>query len=219
MLRGVLLDIDGTLLLSNRAHAEAWSDTFREFGHTIPPERIEPLIGMGGDKLLATLIPGMSDSDGQGKEMSSRRQKVFLERYAPHLQPAPGARALIQRLKDQGLALVMATSAKGDELSTLLQRAGIEDLIEQATTSDEVDQSKPDPDIVHAALEKGGLAPAEAILVGDTPYDVEAGKRAGVRVIAVRCGGHAGDLQGAIAVYDDPHDLFVHLEDTPLHRR
>ena len=219
MLRGVLLDIDGTLLLSNRAHAEAWSDTFREFGHTIPPERIEPLIGMGGDKLLATLIPGMSDSDGQGKEMSSRRQKVFLERYAPHLQPAPGARALIQRLKDQGLAVVMATSAKGDELSTLLQRAGIEDLIEQATTSDEVDQSKPDPDIVHAALEKGGLAPAEAILVGDTPYDVEAGKRAGVRVIAVRCGGHAGDLQGAIAVYDDPHDLFVHLEDTPLHRR
>ena len=216
MVRGALLDIDGTLLLSNRAHAEAWAVTLHEFGYDVPADGIEALIGMGGDKLLATLIPGMSDQAGQGKAIVSRRQQLFLERYAPRLQPAPGSRALVQRLKDEGLTLVMATSAKGDELTTLLERAGIADLIEQATTSDEVDESKPNPDIVQAALEKGGLNAADAILIGDTPYDIESARRAGVSVIAVRCGGHGADLQGAIAMYDNPADLLAHLADTPL---
>jgi HAD superfamily hydrolase (TIGR01509 family) len=216
--RGVLLDVDGTLLLSNRAHAEAWSDAFREFGHSIPADRIEPLIGMGGDKLLATLNPGSSDSSDQGKRLSARRQKIFMSMYAPRLQPAPGSRALVQRLKDMDLVLVVATSAKGAELKTLLERAEIDDLVEEATTSDEVEQSKPSPDIVEAALKKGRLDAESAVLIGDTPYDIESGKRGGVRVIAVRCGGHDADLRGAIAVYDDPADLLDHLDQTPLSR-
>jgi HAD superfamily hydrolase (TIGR01509 family) len=210
------LDIDGTLLLSNRAHAEAWSDAFREFGHDIPAERVELLIGMGGDKLLATLIPGSSDRYGEGKRLTARRQEIFLEAYAPHLEPARGGRALVQRLKGDGLTLVVATSAKGEELKVLLKRAQIDDLVEEATTSDQVDESKPNPDIVKAALEKGQLRAAETILIGDTPYDIESAKRAGVRVIAVHCGGHDADLQGAIAVYDDPADLLEHLGQTPL---
>jgi HAD superfamily hydrolase (TIGR01549 family) len=214
--RGVLLDIDGTLLLSNRAHAVAWSIMLNEFGFAIPADRIEMLIGMGGDKLLTTLIPGMSASSGEGKEISSRRQKLFLDQYAPYLQPAPGGRDLVQRLKDDGLKLVVATSAKGDELKALLRQAQIEDLIEEATTSDQVDESKPNPDVVQSALEKGGLAAEEAVLIGDTPYDVEAAKRAGAPVIAVRCGGHDVDLRGAIAVYDNPADLLAHLSETPL---
>ena len=122
----------------------------------------------------------------------------------------------MQRLKDDGLTLVVATSAKGEELKVLLKRAQIDDLIEEATTSDQVDESKPNPDIVKAALEKGRLRAAETILIGDTPYDVESAKRAGVRVIAVRCGGHDADLQAAIAVYDNPADVLEHLAQTPL---
>lgn len=217
MFKGVLLDIDGTLLASNDAHARAWEEAFREFGHDIPAARIQPLVGMGGDKLLDTLIPGVSDTEPPGKEMTERRKAIFLHTYAPHLHPTPGARALVQRLKADGLTITIATSAKSDELETLLRAAGVQDLIEHRTTSDDTEESKPAPDIVTAALKKSGLPPDASLMIGDTPYDVESATRAGVGIIALRCGGHTDDeLRGALAIYDDPADLLAHYDHSPL---
>jgi len=216
-LRGMLLDIDGTLLLSNDAQAQAWIDAFREFDyHDISFDQVQPLIGMGGDKLLAKVAPGLKDTEGIGKKITERRAEIFPKQYAPHLQPAPGARDLLVRLKDAGLTLTIATSAKDQELQALLKAAGIDDLIQHKATSDDAGQSKPDPDIVQAALKESGLDPSDVLMLGDTPYDIEAAERSQVGVIAVRCGGHDKDLAGALAVYDDPADLLAHLGDSPI---
>jgi len=211
-IRGVLLDIDGTLLDSNDAHAHSWVEVFQRHGFDIPFERVRPLIGKGGDKLLPELT-GIDAQSRRGKELSDERSTLFLETYLPRLTPTRGARALLDRLKAKGLKLVIATSSNEKELKALLRQAGVADLIGRATSSDD-GASKPDPDIVRAALAEGGLAPDQAIMVGDTPYDVEAAGRAGVRTIALRCGGWWDDaaLSGAIAIYDDPAALAADLE-------
>lgn len=216
-IRGALLDVDGTLVLSNDAHAQSWIEAFAEHGFDIPYERVRPLIGMGGDKLLPTLVPGLSDAEGMGKAIAERRKAIFLERYAPSLLPAPGARPLVERMRDTGLWLVVSSSAKSDELKALLKAAQVDDLVQTATTSSEADQSKPAPDVVAVSLKKIALPAQEVLLLGDTPYDVESAARAGVGVLAVRCGGFGDEqLRGALAIYDDPADLLAHYATSPL---
>ena len=214
---GLLIDVDGTLLISNDAHARAWVRTFDEFGYDMAFERVRPLIGMGGDKLLGALIPGISDEGGVGKAMSERRTEIFLRNEVAALRPAPGARALIERFLEDGLRLVVATSAKADELEALLRAADVLDLLPDRTTSDDIADSKPAPDTVHAGLAKLRLPEAAVLMLGDTPYDVEAAGNAGVGAIALRCGGWSDqDLQGAQAIYSDPCDLLAHYEQSPL---
>jgi HAD superfamily hydrolase (TIGR01509 family) len=219
MIRGILLDIDGTLLLSNNAHAQAWVDAFKEFNREIPFQKIQPLIGMGGDKLMAAVAPDLNESEGMGKLITERRKQIFLESYAPTLQPAPGGRDLLLHMRDLGLMLTIATSAKAEELTTLLKAAHVDDLVHETTTSDDAEESKPEPDIVEAALKKSGLSADQVLMLGDTPYDVEAAGKAGVGVLAVRCGGHDEDLKGALAVYDTPADLLDHFDDSPIAAR
>ncbi len=215
-LRGVLLDIDGTLIDSNDAHAQSWHETLREFGRDIPASVVRPLVGMGGDKLLPRLLGVAAESD-EGKTFSERRAAIFRERYVPRLRTTPGAKELVRRLRDAGLRLVIATSAQDDEMNAMLEQVGLDDLVRQKTTSDDADRSKPDPDIVQAALAKGQLAPESAIMLGDTPYDVEAASRAGVRTVALRCGGwDAKALSGAVAVYDDPAHLLREFTASPF---
>jgi HAD superfamily hydrolase (TIGR01509 family) len=212
-LRGIIFDVDGTLLISNEAHAHSWVDAFSAFGWEVPFFRVKWLIGMGGDKLLSTLFPGMSDQEGIGHVMSQHRKKVFLKRYAPHLQPAPGAREFVQRVKDEGFELVIATSSKRQELEVLLEKAQVEDLFERATTASDVEESKPSPEPVQAALQTIGLPPENVIMVADTPYDIASAEKAGVRVVAVRTGGwHDDDLDGAVAIYDSPADIVAHYD-------
>jgi HAD superfamily hydrolase (TIGR01509 family) len=213
--RGVLLDVDGTLLLSNQAHAEAFAVAFREAGLDIPAERVRPLIGMGSDKLLPELT-GLDEEGEEGKAIVERKKAAFRE-LLPAVSPAPGARALLERLRDRGLTLVVATSAGSDELDPLLERAGVRDLIDGRTSSSDVERSKPDPDIVAAAVERSGHPAGSLVMLGDTPYDVAAARRAGVRIVAVRCGGWGdADLAGAAAVYDDPAHLLRELDGSPL---
>ena len=203
----VLLDIDGTLLDSNDAHAQAWSDALREAGHEIGSETVRPLIGMGGDKVLPQLT-GLDAEEGEGKQLIERRKEIFAKEYLPTVRPFPGARELLDRMRADGLRLVVATSASGDELRGLLHALGAEWLLEEATSSSDADRSKPDPDIVHVAIDKAGVSPDQCVMIGDTPYDVKAATDAGVRIIGVRCGGWGDDeLSGAVAVYDDPKDL------------
>jgi phosphoglycolate phosphatase-like HAD superfamily hydrolase len=216
-LRTVLLDIDGTLIDSNDAHARAWVDALRAHGYVLPFEQVRPLIGKGGDKLLPELT-GLDPESGEAERIGATRSELFLRRELPALRPTRGARALLEHLLDQGLALVVATSAAEDEVRALLEQAGVSDLIELASSADDAERSKPDPDIVQAALRLSGSQAAHSAMLGDTPYDVEAAARARVPAIALRCGGWWDDaaFAQARAIYDDPADLLAHLEESPV---
>ena len=212
----VLLDIDGTLVDSNGAHAAAWSDAFATHGRHYPPEEIRPLIGKGGDKLLRE-VASLDDESGEGKKISEARTEIFKTRYLPTLEPTPGAAAFVQWLLDSHLTVVIATSAKEEEVKALLTICGGQALVKDATTSDDAERSKPDPDILVAALQKSGSSPEQAIMIGDTPYDIEAAERAGLATIAFRCGGwDDAQLHGSIAIYDDPRELLDHLDQSPF---
>jgi HAD superfamily hydrolase (TIGR01509 family) len=216
-MHGVLLDIDGTLVLSNDAHAAAWVEAFAHYNYSIKFDDVRKLIGMGGDKVIPKLVPELMAAEGHGKEISKFRSQLFLDKYAPHLKAAPGSRDLVKMLQANGVQLVVATSAKQAELQTLLKAAQVDDLLTQTTTSDDADNSKPDPDIVHAALQKLKVPAEHTLMLGDTPYDIEAAARAGVGLIALRCGGWSdSDLKGAIAIYNDPADVVAHYDETLL---
>jgi len=216
-LRTVLLDIDGTLIDSNDAHARAWVDSLRAHGYVVSFEQVRPLIGMGGDKVLPELT-GLDPESGEAKRMSETRSELFLKRELPSLQPTRGVRPLLEHMLAVGLQLTVATSAKADEVRAVLEQAGVSDLIQLASSSDDAERSKPDPDIVQAALRLSRSQAAHSAMIGDTPYDVEAATRARVPAIALRCGGWWDDaaLAGAAAIYDDPADLVAHFEESPL---
>lgn len=214
--RGILLDLDGTLVDSNDAHAQAWYQAFRENGQDISYDEIRRLIGMGGDNLIPALL-GIEKETELGSRISERRGQIFKDEHLPRLRPFPGVRPLLERMREAGSRLVVATSAPEEEMRPLIEIAGIRDLLEERTSADDADSSKPDPDIVHAALDRLGLKPEEAAMLGDTPYDIAAAGRAGVGVIAFRCGGFRDeDLAGALAIYDGPADLLERWEESPL---
>lgn len=218
-IRGVILDVDGTLVDSNDAHAHAWVEALADSDIRAEFEKVRRLIGMGGDKLLPE-VSGISEETERGKQISKRRSRVFKEKYLPHLKAFPKTKELLQRMRDEGLKLVVASSAKKDELKALLKIAGADDLIEEKTSSDDAENSKPDPDIVKAALDASGLTADGVVMLGDTPYDIESASGAGVRVIALRCGGWVDeDLAGAITIYDDPADLLEHYDSSPLSKK
>ena len=141
----MLLDVDGTLLDSNDAHAQSWAEIFLRHAFDIPFERVRPLIGKGGDKLLPELT-GIDAESPLGKQLSDERSSLFLEKYLPTLEPTRGARLLLEKLKAKGLRLVIATSSNEKELQALLRQAQVADLIERATSSAD-GASKPDPEL------------------------------------------------------------------------
>ncbi len=215
-IKAILLDVDGTLIDSNDAHANAWVDVGRESGHPIAFDDVRRLIGMGGDRVLPQLT-GVEEDSAEGKRISKRRGEIFLSSYLPSLQPFADARALLQRMSHDGYTLVTASSASEKDLAALLEQAGLEDLIDGTTSSDDAESSKPSPDILEAALERAGCSAEEAVMIGDTPYDVQAAVRAGVRCIAFRCGGWGEDaLADAIEVYDDPSHLLRAYDESVL---
>jgi HAD superfamily hydrolase (TIGR01509 family) len=218
-LKGVIFDVDGTLVDSNDAHAQSWVDTFKGAGYEVPFEVVRPLIGMGADKLLPRTIGVRHDSE-EGKKLIKRRSEIFRERYLSRLRPLPGARALVLRVRDDGLKAIVATSAKDEELKELLEAAEVDDLMEEKATASDAKRSKPDPDIVAAAIEESGVPANKAVMIGDTPYDVEAATRAGVRIIAFRSGGwDDASLKGAAQIYDGPADLLSHYDASLLGKK
>jgi HAD superfamily hydrolase (TIGR01509 family) len=215
-LRAVILDVDGTLVDSNDQHAQAWVDTLAEFGRPVEFAKVRRLIGMGGDKLLPE-VTGISTDAPDGQRISKRRKEIFHQRYLASIVPFPKVRELLERMKAAGLRLVVATSAEQEQLEPLLRIAGVTDLLEDKTSSSDAENSKPDPDIVQAALRKLQVPPAEAVMLGDTPYDIEAAARAGIHTIALRSGGwNDEDLREAVAIYDDPADLLRNFDSSPL---
>lgn len=214
--RAVLLDVDGTLIDTNDAHAHAWVDACREFGHEVAFGHVRRMIGMGGDRVLPSLT-GLSDESEAGEQIKARRGEIFQERYLPSCQPFPQAREMLERFAADGMWLVVATSASKDDMAALLKAADIADLVDAKTSSSDAEKSKPAPDIVEAALGNGGCEAHEAVMLGDTPYDVEAAGRAGVRCVALRCGGWDDEaLKDAVAIYQDPADLLAHYDTSPF---
>lgn len=217
--KGVILDVDGTLVLSNDAHANAWVEAFKKFGYEVKFEEVRPLMGMGGDYIIPKFAPGLSDEEGKGKEISSYRKEIVLDKYIPNVSPVNGARDMVLKLQEQGKRIIIATSASDKELSALLKIAKVEDILSQddATSSDDAENSKPAPDIVQAALKKFEMQPNEIVMIGDTPYDIEAANKAGVEVIAVRSGGFDDSkLKNAIAIYNDAADLVENYDNSRL---
>ncbi|MEI9948738.1 MAG: HAD family hydrolase [Pseudomonadota bacterium] len=211
-LKAALLDVDGTLVDSNDAHAQAWSEVFQRNGYPATVEWVRELIGKGGDKLIPE-ITGLAESSHEAKRLAKERSALFSRVYLPQLRPFPQAEALLRRLRESGLQLVVASSASKDELRPLLEVCGALPFVQHTTSSDDAAHSKPDPDIVHVALGKAGCSAGEAVMLGDTPYDVQAAAKAGVRAIALRSGGHPDHaLSGAIAIYDDVADLLAKFE-------
>jgi phosphoglycolate phosphatase-like HAD superfamily hydrolase len=203
-----LLDIDGTLIDSNDAHARAWVDALGEGGFAVPFERVRPLIGMGADQLLPALGVGLTSGTNPGKAIVARRGEIFKSQYLPTLKPTRGARELLVALRDANVACVVATSAQEDELDALLAIGGLSDLIQTKSTASDASSSKPAPDIIHAALQRSGSMAGESVMLGDTVYDITAAMRAGVPTIALRCGGSPdADLAKAVVIYDDPAAL------------
>lgn len=208
-LRGVLLDVDGTLINSNDAHARAWQAALREEGFERTFEEVRPLIGMGGDQL----VPRLTGQDGES-EVGKRLTEGWLRHFKqmiPDLQPARGARDLVTALQARGLRVVLATSGEAEIVDGLLKRANLDDLHLERVSSSEVESSKPAPDLIHAGLEKLGVPAQAALMVGDTPYDAEAARKAGVPCVLLRCGGNTG-LEEYGPTLDDPQALLEALE-------
>ena len=173
-------------------------------------------IGMGGDKLMPA-VSGIDESSPRGARISERRGEIFTTTYLPALRAFPGTRELIERFLKDGYVLAVASSAAKDELQPLLEKAGVADLVRRRTSADDAEKSKPDPDIIQAALEEASVEPSEAVMLGDTPYDVEAATRAGVAIVALECGGwKREDLKGAVAVYRDVVELLAKYDDSPF---
>jgi HAD superfamily hydrolase (TIGR01509 family) len=216
---GVMLDVDGTFVLSNDAQAQAWVEAFTTFGHELEFNQVRPLIGMGGDRIIPKFLPGFSDQEGEGKKIVDRRKELIMDKFAVNLAPANGARDLIIKMQQQGLRLLIASSATSEELSVLLKVAQVDDLLSQdeATTSNDAAASKPEPDLIKVALERLGIQADHVVMVGDSPYDIEAAQKVGVATIAFRCGGfNDEELNKAIAIYNDPADLLEHYDNSPL---
>lgn len=212
-----VLDIDGTLVDTNYHHAIAWYRAFREHGIVLPIWRIHRHIGMGGDQLVAALTDDRTEGE-HGDDLRSSEKTLYFQ-LIDEVEPMEGSRELIEHLKRRGHAVVLASSAKAEEVDHYLDLLDARALADGWTTSADVESTKPEPDLVHAALERVGGSPGDAVMIGDTPWDVDAAGRVGVRTIAVRTGGFAAaELEdaGAAAVFESVVELCRKLDQTPL---
>ncbi len=215
MAEAAILDLDGTLVDTNYHHVLGWYRAFRQHGVLVPLWRIHRHSGMGGDHLVAAVAGADVDSE-LGENVRSAEKVLYLE-LIDETEPLQGARELLVELKERGRILVLASSAKQSELDHYLDLLDARELADVWTSADDVEATKPEPDLVHAAMEKAGTT--DAVLVGDTTWDVEAGGRAGVQTVAVLTGGFSeAELReaGAVGVYDSLDALREGLDQTPL---
>jgi HAD superfamily hydrolase (TIGR01549 family) len=213
----VIFDVDGTLVDTNYLHAVTWWEAFRQHGHGVDMAAVHRAIGMGSDKLLDRLLP--DDRDRDGDDGIRAAHKTLYRLFWDRLRAFDGATDLLRACASRGLKVVLASSADGDEMQALLAALDADDAITAVTSSADAEQSKPAPDIVEVALERGGVRADEAIFVGDTVWDVQACRHAGLPCVAVLSGGiGAKELRdaGAAAVYDGTAHLLAELDQSPL---
>ena len=219
MIKAVIFDVDGTLIDSVDLHAQAWKETFKQHGKDIPYEQLRHQMGKGGDQLMPVFF-SRDEVEELGDQMEKYRSKLFKREYLSRVRAFPDVRELFLRILADGKTIALATSAKEEELAVYKEIANISDLVNEETSADDAEKSKPHPDIFKAALEKlGDVKPTEALVVGDTPYDAEAAIKLSLRTIGLLSGGFREDellSAGANLIFQDPSDLLAHYDETPL---
>lgn len=218
--QAALFDVDGTLVDTNDLHASAWREAFLNFGLDKPVEEIRWQVGKGGDNLIPSLFPDLGEA--QRDEIEAFRADLFRRDYLPRATPFPGVRDLFERLTADGIRIVLASSSHAEEVDYHLGLIACADLVEAKTSKDDVDNSKPCPDIFAAAL--GRVAPlgaGEVAVVGDTPWDAKAAARLGLRTVGFRSGGFPDEAlseAGACELYDGPSDLLARFDSSVFGR-
>jgi len=217
-IKAILFDIDGTLVDSNDCHVTAWEEAFSGVGAAFDRQVLHDQIGKGTDMLVPTLLPDI-DEDGQEK-LGEAHGEAFKSKFLDQVKAFPQARELLERVHQAGQQVVLASSASKAELDHYLDLLDARGLVAETTSSDDVEHTKPAPDIFATALKKiAPLSPEEVIVVGDTPYDIEAAKKCGIAAIGLRSGkfpDQALQEAGAIAVYDDVAALLGDYDRSPL---
>jgi HAD superfamily hydrolase (TIGR01509 family) len=211
--KGVLFDVDGTLVDTTFLHAVCWAEALRQHGHRIPAIVTHRAIGMSSDKLLEYALGADRDTDADA-DITAAHLTLYKQWWG-RLNPLPGAAELLRACHDRGLQVVLASSARREELDALRSVLDADDAVDEATSSSDADEGKPEPDIVVVALQKAGLRADEVVFVGDAVWDGYATQRAGVAFVAVTCGGTSeSELReaGAVEVWRDPQDLLDNLD-------
>jgi membrane protein len=216
--RAVFFDLDGTLVDTNQLHVDAWVQAFADAGHRIEPERIAGQIGKGADNLVPALLPGADEATAEA--LGEAHGRIFKDRYLHTAAPFPQAHALVARVHASGRLVALASSAGKEELDHYQQLLDLAGLVDVVTTIDDVEHSKPAPDIFAVALKKAGdIAAADVVVVGDSPFDMEGARRCGMTAVAVRSGGFddaALSKAGAAAIYDDVAELLARFDGSLL---
>lgn len=221
MIKAVIFDIDGTLVDSVDLHAAAWQEAFRRFGREVSFERVRGQIGKGGDQLLPVFF-SEEELESFGEELEEHRGEIYKRDYLPRVRPFPRVRELFERVESDGLKIALASSAKEEELSVYKKLAEIEDLVEEETSADDAQKTKPHPDIFQAALERLGLDANEAVVIGDTPYDAQAAGELKLTTIGVLCGGFPAEVlraSGCVELYRDPADLLARYDESLIGKK
>jgi phosphoglycolate phosphatase-like HAD superfamily hydrolase len=218
MPKAAIFDLDGTLLDSVDLHALAWHEALAKFGHDVTFERARSQIGKGRDKLIPVFLSADEQRD-HGKEMEEWSGERFKSAYLPLVRPFSTVPDLLRRVRDAGVRVAIASSAKKDELDKYLDIAGIADLVDVKTSSDDAEESKPAPDIFEVVLKKLKIEGSDAVAIGDTPYDALAAGKAGIATIGVLCGGFTETAlrdAGCADVYPGPAALFARFGESLL---
>lgn len=209
-----IFDIDGTLVDSNELHVDSWDRAFRRFGKQFSREKLRAQIGKGSDQYLPEFLTP-DEIKRFGKALDDYRSELFRNEYLPKVRPFPKVRELFQRIRNDDKRIVLASSGKKEDTKYYVDLLEIEDLIEGYTSGDDAESSKPAPDIFAASLKKLDSLPADAVTVGDTRFDIEAARKAGLKTIAFLCGGTSEATlrkAGAVAIYRDPADFLAHYD-------
>ncbi len=218
MIRAAIFDLDGTLVDSNDLHAEAWQETFRHFGKEIPFRELRQQIGKGGDQYLPVFL-SPAEMQTFGEELNTFRSGLFKKKYLERVQAFPKVRELFEQLRASQKRIALASSGNADEIEHYVELAHIGDLIDARTTKSEVRHSKPEPDVFLESLKQLQLSAEEAVVIGDTPFDVQAAKKSQMQTIALLCGGFGEDelrASGAVAIYRDVAHLLESYQRSPL---
>ena len=210
MIKAIVFDLDGTLVDSVEYHAEAWVKAFQEYGYDFSHETLSQQIGKGSEYIVGELL-SESEAEKLHSDIAQYRKQYYQDNLLEKVQPFPQVKQLFEKIKADGIKIVLASSARTETIEHYKQLLDIADLIDGATSTDDVEKSKPEPDIFNSALNKlDGIAAEEVIVVGDSPYDAIAAKKANLKTIGVLGGGFSRETltdAGCVAIYRDPADL------------
>ncbi len=217
MIKAVIFDIDGTLMDTNNLHILAWERAFARGGYSVPAERIALEVGKGGDHLVPAILGDpQSKADEEEQDRIRHLHDDEYQKIANEVKPFPSAAEILAKLHQRGLKVALGTSASDEEVERYLGYLDADKNVDVVTSKSDVESSKPDPDVFSVALKKLGMKPHEAVVVGDTPYDIIAARKLGLPCVALLSGGFSREqlaAEGAVAIFASVAELQGHLDE------